>query len=301
MDIGTIILAIALIIIMFGMGLSLVKDDFIRILQYPKAIIIGLINQIILLPIIAYILIMVFGVTADIAIGVMILAACPGGPTSNLITHLAKGDTGLSVSLTAANSLITIFTIPFVVDFALSKFLDAGTMIQINKLQTIIQVFIIVIIPVVLGMSLKKAKPHFADKMNKPVRIASSIVLFLVIIGLVLKKKEDLIPYLKQAGLITLALNIATMCIGYLTAKLVKLNLAQSLTISIESGIQNGTMAIAIASGILLNDNYAIAPAVYSLIMFLSGGIIIAIGIKKMNSRKKEGKLQPNYDQVSNK
>ena len=299
MDIGTIILAIALIIIMFGMGLSLVKDDFIRILQYPKAIIIGLVNQIVLLPIIAYVLIMVFGVTADIAIGVMILAACPGGPTSNLITHLAKGDTGLSVSLTAANSLITIFTIPFVVDFALSKFLDAGTIIQINKLQTIIQVFVIVIIPVVLGMTLKKAKPNFADSMNKPVRIASSIVLFLVIIGLVLKKKEDLIPYLKQAGLITLALNIATMCVGYLTAKLVKLNLAQSLTISIESGIQNGTMAIAIASGILLNDNYAIAPAVYSLIMFLSGGIIIGIGIKKLNSSKKKGQLQPNYDHIS--
>ena len=280
MDIGTIILAISLIIIMFGMGLSLVKDDFIRILQNPKAIIIGLLNQIILLPIIAYVLISLLEVETDIAIGIMILAACPGGPTSNLITHLAKGDTGLSVSLTAANSLITIFTIPFVVDFALTQFLDASEMIQIDKLKTIIQIFVIVILPVSSGMALKASKPAFADKMSKPVKIASAVVLFLVIIGLVLKKKENLIPYLKQAGLIALALNIATMLIGFITAKLAKLNLAQSLTISIESGIQNGTMAIAIASGILMNENYAIAPAIYSLIMFFSGGAIIAYGMK---------------------
>ena len=280
MDIGTIILAISLIIIMFGMGLSLLKDDFIRILQNPTAVIIGLLSQIILLPIIAYVLISLLEVDTGIAIGIMILAACPGGPTSNLITHLAKGDTGLSVSLTAANSVITIFTIPFVVDFALTHFLDASEMIQIDKLKTIIQIFVIVIIPVSIGMALKASKPTFADKMSRPVKIASAVVLFLVIIGLILKKKENLIPYLKQAGLIALALNLATMLIGFVAAKLAKLNLAQSITISIESGIQNGTMAIAIASGILMNENYAIAPAVYSLIMFFSGGIIIAYGMK---------------------
>ena len=280
MDGGTIFLAVALIIIMFGMGLSLVKDDFIRLIRQPKAMIVGLVNQIVLLPIIAYFLISIVGAGPDIAIGVMILAACPGGPTSNLITYLAKGDAGLSVSLTAANSMITIFTIPFVVDFALTQFLDQGEMIQIDKLQTIIQIFVIVIIPVSLGMALKKSKPAFADKMSKPVKIASAAVLFLVIIGLVIKKKEDLIPYLEQAGFTTLVLNVTTMIIGYLTAKLARLNLAQSLTISIESGIQNGTMAIAIASGILMNENYAIAPAVYSLIMFLTGGIIIALGMK---------------------
>lgn len=170
MDIGTIILAISLVIIMFGMGLSLVKQDFIRLFQQPKAIIVGLINQIILLPIIAYVLISIFNVGPDIAIGVMILAACPGGPTSNLITHLAKGDTGLSVSLTTVNSLITIFTIPFIIDFALNNFLDSSEMIQIDKLQTVIQIFAIVVIPVTLGMWLKRAKPAFADKMTKPVK-----------------------------------------------------------------------------------------------------------------------------------
>ena len=283
MDVGTIILAISLIVIMFGMGLSLVKDDFIRIFQKPKAIVVGLVNQIVLLPIIAYVLISIFGTGVDIAIGVMVLAACPGGPTSNLITHLAKGDTGLSVSLTAANSLITIFTIPFVVDFALTEFLDASEMIQIDKVKTIAQIFVIVIIPVSIGMGIKAAKPAFADKMNKPVKIASGVVLFLVIIGLVLKKKEDLVPYFKQAGLIALALNIATMLIGFISAKIAKLSLSQSLTISVESGIQNGTMAIAVASTILLNENYAIAPAIYSLIMFFTGGVVIAYGMKSVN------------------
>lgn len=285
MDIRTIILAIALVLIMFGMGLSLVKDDFVRLLQHPKAILVGLVNQIVLLPIIAYVLIVLFNVETDIAIGIMILAACPGGPTSNLITHLAKGDAGLSISLTTVNSIITIFTIPFVVDFALSQFLDANETVQINKLKTVIQIFAIVIIPVSIGMAISRAKPGLAEKMNKPVKIASAAVLFLVIIGLVLNKKEDLIPYLQQAGLITLVLNISTILIGFITAKLAKLNTVQSLTISIESGIQNGTMAIAIASGILMNDNYAIAPAVYSLIMFFTGGAIIAFGIKTIQPK----------------
>jgi len=285
MDTGTIILAIALIIIMFGMGLSLVKDDFIRLFQHPKAVIVGLVNQIVLLPVIAYVLIYLLNVETDIAIGIMILAACPGGPTSNLITYLAKGDIGLSISLTTVNSLITIFTIPFVIDFALNQFLEADEMVQINKLQTVIQIFVIVIIPVSLGMALKNAKPIFADKMNKPVKIASGAVLFLVIIGLVIKKKEELIPYLKQAGLTALVLNIATMLVGLATAKIAKLSLAQSRTISIESGIQNGTMAIAIASGVLMNDNYAIAPAVYSLIMFFTGGVIIAFAMKTSSQK----------------
>jgi len=287
MEVGTIILAISLIIIMFGMGLSLVKADFLRIIERPKAIIIGLINQIILLPLIAYALIVLFKVDAAIAIGIMILAACPGGPTSNLITHLAKGDIGLSVSLTAVNSLVTVFTIPFIVDFALKHFLDAGQVIELDKLKTILQVFVIVIIPVAIGMWIKNLKPNFAKKMQRPVKIASAAVLFAVIIILVLKQKEDLIPYLKQAGLIALVLNVVTMLLGYLSAKLLRLNLSQSITIAIESGIQNGTMALAIALGILMNESFAIAPAVYSLIMFLTGGLVIGLGLSTSSPPEK--------------
>ena len=287
MDTSTLILAIALMIVMFGMGLSLVKADFVRVVQHPKAIMIGLSNQIILLPLIAFGLIQLLGITPEIAIGVMILAACPGGPTSNLITHLAKGDTGLSISLTAVNSLITIITIPFVVDFALQHFLEAGERIEIDKIRTILQVFVIVIIPVIAGMTLKKLKPAFADRMSRPVRIASGLVLFVVIAGLVIKKKADLIPYLQQAGGIAIMLNVATMGLGFLSARWARLSLKQSLTISIESGIQNGTMAIAIASGILMNDTFAIAPAIYSLIMFLTGGVMIGYGAKKIKKHER--------------
>ena len=274
---STIILAIALIIIMLGMGLSLVKDDFSRILKHPKAILLGLVNQMILLPLIAFGLLHLFPVNPEIAIGVMILAACPGGPTSNLIAHLANGDTALSVSLTAVSSLLTIISIPLIVNFALTEFLDAGQMIQLPILKTIAQIFVIVIIPVSIGMYIRAKNPEFAKNMAKPVRIASGVVLALVIVGIVIKEKSHIVPYFKQAGLITLALNVATMAVGYFTAILLKLNRGQSISISIESGIQNGTMAIMIATILLSNTEYAIAPAIYSLIMFGTGGVVIAL------------------------
>jgi len=286
MDSGaTIVLAIALIIIMLGMGLSLIKDDFLRIFKQPKAIMVGLVNQLILLPIIAFVLLSLFNVNTDIAIGIMILAACPGGATSNLITHLAKGDTALSVSLTAANSLITIFTIPFVINLALTQFLDANKMIQLNIAQTITQIFVIIIIPISIGMAIRNYKPSFAKKMSNPVKISSALVLLLVIVGIILKEKSNLIPYFQQAGLIALTLNVVTMLIGYFSAKITHLSQRQAVSISIESGIQNGTMAIAIATVSLSNTAFAIAPAVYSLIMFFTGGIIIAYGIKFLSKK----------------
>ncbi len=283
MDKGaTIALASSLIIIMLGMGLSLTKDDFKRVLIHPKAIIVGLINQLILLPAIAYGLILVFDVSSDIAIGIMILAACPGGPTSNLITYLAKGDTALSVSLTAVSSLLTIITIPFIVNFALVEFLSKEQMIQLDILQTIAQIFVIVLIPVSIGMFIKSKNSAFAEKMSKPVKIASGAVLFLVIAGLVVKERANMIEYFQQAGMISLALNAATMIVGFVTASLVKLDRKQTISISIETGIQNGTMAIAIATVLLSNTAFAIAPAVYSLIMFFTSGVMILYGIRKM-------------------
>ena len=278
---STVILAIALFIIMLGMGLSLVKNDFTRILKYPKAIILGLVNQILVLPLIAYLLLSIYPTSPEIAIGVMILAACPGGPTSNLITHLAKGDTALSVSLTAISSLLTIITIPIIVNFALTKFLEVGQIIQLPIFKTIVQIFAIVIIPISIGMMIKAKRPEFATNMAKPVRTASGVVLILVITGIILKEKEHIIPYFKQAGLITLALNICTMAFGYFSSKLLRLAPKQAVSISIESGIQNGTMAIMIATVLLSNTAYAIAPAIYSLIMFGTGGLMIVFFSKK--------------------
>jgi len=268
---GAIVLAIALFIIMLGMGLSLTLADFQRILKYPKAVLLGLVNQIILLPLIAYLLVLVFGVAPVIAIGIMILAACPGGATSNLIAHLAKGDTALSVTLTALSSTITIITIPFIVQFALIQFMGENQEVVLNIPQIIGQLFVIIIIPVSLGMAIKAKAPKFARRMNKPVKIASAIVLTLVIIGIVLKEKEHIVGYFQQAGIIALCLNVLTMLAGYFTAYLFKLSARQAISISIESGIQNGTLAIAIASITLENSQLAIAGAIYSLIMFFTG------------------------------
>lgn len=281
MDKGaTIILGASLFIIMLGMGLSLVKEDFTRILKNPKAIMVGLLNQIILLPIIAFALTGIFPINPEIAIGVMILAACPGGPTSNLIAHLAKGDTALSVSLTAISSILTIVTIPFIVNLALVEFLNSGEIVQLPIGKTIGQIFAIVIIPVSIGMFIKAKQNAFAEKMEKPVRTASAVVLGLVIVGIILKEKANVIPYFEQAGIITLVLNVATMLTGFQTAKMFKLDKKQAISISIESGIQNGTMAIMIATVLLGNTAYAIAPAIYSLIMFFTGGVVIAWGIR---------------------
>lgn len=281
--IATIILALSLIIIMLGMGLSLQTEDFKRIVKYPKAMLVGLLNQLLLLPIIAYFLVVLFNIQAEIAVGIMILAACPGGPTSNLITHLAKGDTALSVSLTAVNSIITIFTIPFIVNFALVQFIEQGQMIQLNIAETIAQIFIIVIIPVGIGMLVRHYQTDFANRMARPVRIASGIVLALVIIGIIIKEKDNVIPYFQQAGLIALALNILTMVVGFVSAKMFKVNQKQAISIAIESGIQNGTMAISIAAILLARPEFAIAPAIYSLIMFFTGGFIISYALKRKN------------------
>jgi BASS family bile acid:Na+ symporter len=279
--ISTIFLALSLIIIMLGMGLSLVWDDFKRIIVYPKAIVVGLVNQLIFLPLIGFGLVSLFPLSPEIAIGVMILAACPGGPTSNLISHLAKADLALSVSLTAVSSFITIITIPFIVNFALVRFLDEGQVIQLDILQTILQIFAIIVIPVFLGMLIRKYKEAFALRMAKPVRIASGIVLALVIVGILIKENEKIISYFEQAGIVTLCLNVATMVVGYYSAKLLKLERKQAISISIESGIQNGTLAISVAVVLLGSTAYSIAPAIYSLLMFATGGIVIWLSLKK--------------------
>ncbi len=277
-SITTAILGGALLIVMLGMGLTLQFSDFKRVLLYPKAIFIGLTNQLIILPLVGLGITMLFSLPAEVAVGIMILSACPGGPTSNLISHLAKGDLALSVTLTALSSLITILTIPFIINFALIRFMGEGQVVALGILETILQVFVIVVIPIVIGMSIRKYRPTFALKMAKPVRIISAVVLAVIIIGLVVKERENFISYFEQAGLATLLLNILTMGIGFVAAKLFAIDKAGSIAIAIESGIQNGTLAITIAVVLLNNTEFAIAPAVYSLLMFMTGGVIIYFG-----------------------
>ena len=267
-------------VVMLGMGLSLVVEDFRRIFFQPKAIILGLCNQIIFLPLLAFALAVLFSVKAEIAIGLMILAACPGGPTSNLISHLAKADTALSVTLTAFSSFITIISIPFIINFSLEYFLDQSTFIQLNLTETFLQILMIVIIPISIGMLIRKHKEKFALKMGKPVRVSSAILLVIVIVGILIKEKEIIFPSLKETGLVILILNLLVMLLGYFSAKMFKISNKRALSIAIESGIQNGTLGITIAVVLLKNTAFAIVPAVYGIIMFLTGAIIVLLGLR---------------------
>lgn len=275
---SAIILALSLAIIMLGMGLSLVVEDFKRIFFQPKAIFIGLINQLVLLPIIAFGLTSVFSLKPEIAVGLMILSACPGGPTSNLISHLAKADIALSVTLTAFSSFITILTIPFIVNFSLEQFLDQSNMIQLDIGKTFGQILLIVIIPISIGMLIRKHKEKFALKMGKPVRIASGILLLLIIMALIIKEFKTLQESFEQAGLAVITLNLVVMLLGYYSARIFKVRKKRALSIAIESGIQNGTLGITVAIALLDNSSFALVSAVYGVLMFVSAGAVILVG-----------------------
>lgn len=275
-----VFLPLALAFIMLGMGLSLTVKDFKNILLFPKAIIIGLTNQLILLPVFGFALVQLFGLSGAMAVGIMILAACPGGATSNLITHLSKGDIALSISLTAISSFITILTIPLIVNFAINFFGEEGS-VTLPLLETIIQIMGVTVVPVSIGMILKKRYPKMALKADKPVRIASAVIFAAVLFAAILKERDSIVEYFVLSGPIMLSLNILTLVVGFFLATVFVLPKRQRLTISIESGIQNGTLGIMIAATLLKNSEMTIPIAIYSLIMFMTSAFIIFIANKK--------------------
>lgn len=274
-------LPLALAVIMFGMGLGLTLADFKRILIYPKAVSIGLFNQLILLPLIAFGIAKGFQLSPELSVGLMILAACPGGATSNLITHLAKGDSALSISLTAFSSLVTVITIPFLVNFSIRYFIPGGEEQQLQILGTVVAVLAITIIPVILGMLVLRKAPQLAQKWDNPFRKFSSVFFVLIVVAAFVKERGNLVEFFVEAGPAALALNLATLGLGYGLAKLVGLNFRQSLTIAIESGIQNGTLGITIAATLIVNSVMTIPSAIYSLIMFGTAGVVIFLGNRK--------------------
>lgn len=281
--IAKVFLPISLAIIMLGMGMSLVPADFKRIFKYPKAIFIGLTNQLIFLPIIGFLLAVAFNLSPVMAVGLMILASCPGGPTSNLITQICKGNIALSVTLTALASFISILTIPFILSFATSYFdNNSDVIIKLPILDTILQILVITIIPISIGMLIRKYRSAFAIRMEKPMRIASTVIFIIVFILVIAANAEKLVPGMKETGLVTLILNVATMGLGFLTARLFKLNFKNSISITVESGIQNGTLAFVIATTILNNVEMGIPVGTYSIWMFVTGGILMwVLGRKK--------------------
>ncbi len=274
----TVILPIALALIMLGMGLSLKWSDFQRITKYPKAVSVGLLSQIVLLPIIGFAIAKIIPMPPAIAVGLMIIAVCPGGVSSNMITYLAGGDVALSVTLTVFSSLITIVTIPLLTNLALNHFMGQSAAIALPIGTTMGQIFLITIIPIAIGMYIQQQFPELAHKLEKVTSRLALGFLALIILILVIREWSRLPDFIMQAGLGVILLNLLSMTAGFLISKLLKLNTAQQICVSIEVGIQNGTLAIAIAATLLANQDMAIPAAIYSLFMYVTGFAVIAYG-----------------------
>ncbi len=274
----TLILPIALALIMLGMGLSLKKEDFQRITQQPKAVSVGLLSQIVLLPIIGFAITKIVTMPPAIAVGLMIIAIAPGGVSSNVITYLAGGDVALSVTLTVCSSVITIFTIPLFANLALNHFLGQSAAISLPIGATMGQIFLITIIPIAIGMYVQYQFPKIARGLEKATSRLAIAFLALIILILVIREWSRLPEFIVQAGVGVILLNLFSMATGFGISKLLKLKPPQQMCIAIEVGIQNGTLAIAITAGIIGNQDMAIPAAIYSLFMYLTGFAAILYG-----------------------
>lgn len=270
-----VFLPLALFVVMVSMGLGLTLNDFKRVFHEPKAVMLGLIAQLFVLPIIGFLLVALFPLSPELAVGLVIISACPGGPTSNMITYLIRGNVALSIALTAISSLVTVFTIPLVVNLAMQNFMGEATSLQFSFAATTVKLAVITIIPVALGMMLNHYQPQFALKAEKLAKWLSLFFLALIIFGILAIERANLTTYIYQVGGATLTLNILTMALGYGMATMAKLKHDSVKAIAVEVGIQNGTLAIAIASAptFLNNSTMAIPAGIYSLLMYFTSAI----------------------------
>jgi len=270
-----VILPLALAFIMFVLGLGLTGADFLRVIKQPRDFFVGAFSQIIILPIIAFILVKIWPIAPELAIGVMIIAAAPGGVTSNLLTSFAKGDVALSISLTAIISLLCVITIPFIVLTSIELLGGSNITQDISLFSMSRDMFLIVTVPVILGMLLRKFSSSVALKLE-PISKKVSIILFvLVLLGAIAAERENVISYFAQAGLITLILNAVMMVVAYYIAQFLASGTKQKKCITIECGLQNGTLAIFVATSIFGGGMYVIPAATYSLIMFATSLIFV--------------------------
>ncbi|MDT9593692.1 bile acid:sodium symporter family protein [Nocardioides zeae] len=263
----TIGLPIALAVIMFGLGLSLTVADFLRIGRYPKPVVLSLGAQLLLLPAICFGLVLLFDLPPLLAVGMMLLAASPGGTTASLFAHLFRGDVALNITLTAINSVIAVVTLPLVVNLSLAFFEPDGPDTLGLQLGKTLQVFAIVLVPVAIGMFVRRRSPAFADRADKPVRIASAVLLAAVIVGALLAD-DEVGEYLAQVGVITTLFCAVSLTLGYLVPRVAGVDARQSLSSCFEVGLHNSTLAITIALSVLDNERLAVPAAVYGVLMF---------------------------------
>ncbi|MGE6389751.1 bile acid:sodium symporter family protein [Psychrobacter pacificensis] len=271
------VIPISIFLIMMGMGLSLVTNDFKRVVKYPKAVAIGLTNQLLFLPLVGFALATFMSLEPEYAVGVMLLVLCPGGTTSNLFTYLAKGDVALSVTMTAIASVITVFTIPIVLSFSLVYFMGAGSEFQLPVAKTMISLITLTILPVSIGMLIKRYAASFADKAQVMVSRFGVIFLSFLVLFLGYVQRDILVEALVATGPVSLILNVSTMALGYYTSKWFGLNPAQRRSITMEVGLQNSTLSMFMALTLLANYKMSLTPAIYTLIMFLTAGIMVRV------------------------
>ena len=282
MEVVTKIAPIALALIMLALGLGLTGQDFLRVAKQPKDFLVGLICQLILLPIIAFLLLKIFNLPLEIALGVMIIAAAPGGVTSNVLTKFANGDVALSISLTAIISLISIISVPFIV-FKSAELLEVAEISkEISMIGISMKMFLVVTLPVLIGMLIRKFATNFVMSKSQLIERISVFLFVIVFAAIWVEEWENIMGYIKQAGLITLVLNIVMMFIGYYVAKFLASGVSQRKSISLECGLQNGTLAVFVASQLFTEITYLIPTATYAIVMFLTSIIYVFI-LRKIN------------------
>ena len=282
MEVVTKIAPLALALIMLALGLGLTVQDFLRVAKQPKDFLVGLICQLLLLPFIAFLLLIIFNLPTEIALGVMIIAAAPGGVTSNVLTKFANGDVALSISLTAIISLISIFSVPFIV-FKSADLLEVSEISnEISMIGISMKMFLVVTMPVIIGMLIRKFATNFVTSRSKLIERFSVLLFVIVFAAIWIEEWENILSYIQQAGLITLVLNITMMIIGYYVAKLLASGIEQRKSISLECGLQNGTLAVFVSSQLFNDITYLIPTATYAIIMFLTS-LFFVFFVRKIN------------------
>ena len=281
MEIAKTIAPVCLAIIMFGLGLGLNIADFKRVITIPRNFIVGFLGQVIILPIIAFILIHLISMSPEIALGVMIIAAAPGGVTSNILTKFANGDVALSVTLTAVVSLISVITVPLIV-YNSASFLGFEITKEISMINIAVKMFFVVTVPVIFGMIVRSLMTDFIISKTLLIQRLSVILFLIVFISIWVEEWERIVSFIIRAGLVTFILNITMIFIGYYMAKYLASGLKQRKCISLECGLQNGTLAVFVATQLFDDIVFMVPTAAYALIMFVTS-IIFVIIVRKMN------------------
>ena len=270
MDSGliTIFLPIALAIVMAGMGLELTLKDFARVSKHPKAVLIALFCQLILLVGIAFLICKILALPPLLAVGLMLLAASPGGTTANLFSYLYKGDIALNITLTAINAIVAAVFLPFIVNFSILHFMNEGQQVGL-QFTKVLQVFLIILVPVCIGMLIRHFTPHLAEKLNRPVRIFAVVFLLIIILGAIIKERSNLVDYIGQIGLATALFCAISLMVGYFVPRILGINSYQARACAFEIGIHNSTLAMTIALTIMASTTIAMPAAVYSIFMYI--------------------------------